>query len=74
MCAVLAMEDTYSDEYFIKRYRRERDQALKIHRKQYRTRRLLSKLRLAKPLPPPVSTWCMGWCMRSRKGWCVWCL
>lgn len=44
--------EKYSDQAWIMRYRKERDAALKAHRRQYRRRQILSKLGLARA---PVS-------------------
>lgn len=44
--------EKYSDQAWILRYRKERDAALKAHRRQYRRRQILSKFGLARA---PVS-------------------
>lgn len=44
--------EKYSDQAWVLRYRKERDAALKAHRRQYRRRQILSKFGLARA---PVS-------------------
>lgn len=50
-CAVM-MDDSYTEGHWIMRYRKERDAALRAHKRQYARRKWMSKLPFAKPLPP----------------------
>jgi hypothetical protein len=46
------MDDSYTEGHWIMRYRKERDAALRAHKRQYARRKWMSKLPFAKPLPP----------------------
>lgn len=67
--------EKYSDQAWVLRYRKERDAALKAHRRQYRRRQILSKLGLARaPISNEYERFMdvdreKEWDQEERRGW-----